>query len=1592
MALVVVVDDRITNRTIFSRLAGSIETGASVVAFSDPFEVLTWVETNAPDLIITDYKMPGLDGAEFVRRIRALPASADVPVIVITAYEDREFRLRALEAGATDFLQSPVDHQEFVTRGRNILKLGQQQRIIRSKAEALQIELSRSEESLETTIRDSTLRLLQVIDTIPALISASDHEGRQVFENRHSLAVLPRPAPGRPVLQERDRQILQGALPMLRYEEDIQDGEMKVRTLLTSKYPLHDGTGAVRHVLTTSFDISERKQAERALEHLAHHDALTQLPNRLRLYAELNEELAELANPDRTGHPGFALHLIDLDRFKGINDGFGHHHGDTLLKEIGARLLREVGPGDTVARLGGDEFAIMQRSVTSPDGAGQLAQRVIAAVAEPFFIESYRATIGASVGITLAPADACAADQLLKNADLAMYRAKREGRGCARFFAPEMQVVARDTVVLEIELRQGIGKGELVLHYQPQVDLWTQAIVGAESLLRWDRPEQGLLMPGSFLPLAEETGLIVSIDQWVLEEACRQAAAWATAGKPVMVGVNMSAATFKTESVLPFVVETLKQHRPRSPLARARADGGDADGERARHRRRAACIAEARRADRGRRFRHGLFVIGLPAAPTDRPAQDRPVVRAGLRRGGERVRDRPGDRGHRAQPCDGGAGRGRRDAGPARPRPGGWLPLCPGLLPRPPGSGGAVRPRLGPAVRNADRMSTRPGRAREPRRHPGGEDASTLPLARQFWRALTPELRGEYAMSVNRITFGCIMLVSTWLLGNSLPFERWAPWILSWIGLSIGLLASLVLLPAAGVLRRSLAIVVDVAGTTILLTAGGEATAFLYVVYHWIIIGNGFRFGGKYTVAGSIVSIAGFSLVISSDSFWREHSSLSLGLLSGLVVLPAYSFVLIRQLTKARQQAERADQAKSLFLASISHELRTPLNAIIGTAELLSGTRLDRAQAEMVATIDTAADGQLSLIQDVLAFSSIEAGQGQVNVAPFDLVALFGAVRAVIAPAVRKKGLLFNCFISARTPLQLLGDERRLREVLLNICSNAVKFTPTGSITLAADGLDEGDGLVQLRFEVVDTGIGIKPEAQARIFELFTQADETVLDRFGGTGLGLALCERQVALMGGSIGVFSLPERGSTFWITLELSRASTPEPDSPPVRLLPVLNDPEWRRTAESLAALFPAADDAPVVALVEPGNEHLIPPGTDALIEVVALISAHIPPRTVRERYSTMLDRHSPPQEWRRAVRIAGAMRRLSPGSTTRAEACGGAGPGSGRRTRRVARAGGRRQRHQPVDHGRGAETCRDRGRLRHRWRTGVGDPHGERRRCGAARRQHAGDDRYRAGQAVCVLDPGRPEHTVDRPDRGRNRGDPGAVPPGGHGRVPDEAGPHRGAAASARGRGAGPDAARDRARGVQPGPTRGGDGRRGGPGRAGRPGRTGIRRPSGQRLRARGAADPRRGRGGVPDAGRPSVPRRDAFVRQHFVQHGRGPDRSVVLALAAHHRGGVHGDPGRHAGAAPNRLERDLHRVRTRGPPLRGAPARLAARRRGPLTVVTGRPVPRVHEGVTRPNDASWPGEMPWPLGWQRGSGGGLRRLLQGRLAYGGPAGLA
>ena len=556
MALIVVLDDSATNRKLFARLCASVCEGATVTTFSDPSEALLSLDAKPPDLVITDYKMPGMDGAQFIQALRRTPSGRDLPVIVITAYEDRDFRLRALDAGATDFLRTPVDHQEFVIRSRNLLRLGQQNKLLKRRTDDLERDLESSGRLHETAIRESRTRLAQVIDTIPAVISAADDTGARVFVNRYGADLLPSLPPGRtPPLDLNDQRVLRSGEPVQGYEEAITDLKGERRVLLTSKFPLFDAKGAVRNVLTTSFDISGRKQAERAMHHLAHHDTLTGLGNRLLLMTALRVRMAAMA----PGTPGFALHFIDLDRFKSINDGFGHEQGDLVLQAVASRLLTAARPGDVVVRLGGDEFAVVQADVASLDQAHALAERVIQLVSEPVMIETHKAIIHASIGITLAPDDGQSAEQLLKNADLAMYRAKREGRARARFFTRDMQTTARASVLLEIELRQAAEDGAFTLLYQPQVDAARGRVIGAEALLRWRRPGHGLVPPGAFLPLAEDTGLVVGIDRWVLREVCRQGAAWAAAGTPVRVAANISSRTFKLDNVRQLVIQTLEE-------------------------------------------------------------------------------------------------------------------------------------------------------------------------------------------------------------------------------------------------------------------------------------------------------------------------------------------------------------------------------------------------------------------------------------------------------------------------------------------------------------------------------------------------------------------------------------------------------------------------------------------------------------------------------------------------------------------------------------------------------------------------------------------------------------------------------------------------------------------------------------------------------------------------------------------------------------------------------------------------------------------------------------------------------------------------
>ena len=489
MTLIAIVDDRATNRDIFSRLAASLEEGVEVAAFGDAEEAIEWLAGHTPDLVITDYKMPKLDGAEFTRRFRAQPAGADVPVIVITIYSDRSFRLRALEAGATDFLQSPVDHQEFLTRARNLLKLSKHQQFITSRALTLERELEHSERSRQALLRDSRERLAQVIDTVPAMISAVDRDGRCVFVNAYQArfsgldstrciggdaAAMFEPAEPE-YSRALDRIVFESGEPLPSFEQEVTATSGAKRVFLTTKSPLRDHAQAVVSVLTTALDITERKEAESRLRHMALHDALTNLPNRSLLQRRIERELAR----GRRGDHGFALHFLDLDRFKGVNDVLGHQLGDRMLQAVAKRLRETVRDRDTVARLGGDEFAVLQTDVMQSEDAGALARHIIDALVQPFSCDGQEMTLTASIGITLSPADAEGVDELLRNADLAMYRVKADGRNGFRFFVADMKERAQEVVLLEAELRAGLARGQFVLHYQPQVDLQSGRIVGA---------------------------------------------------------------------------------------------------------------------------------------------------------------------------------------------------------------------------------------------------------------------------------------------------------------------------------------------------------------------------------------------------------------------------------------------------------------------------------------------------------------------------------------------------------------------------------------------------------------------------------------------------------------------------------------------------------------------------------------------------------------------------------------------------------------------------------------------------------------------------------------------------------------------------------------------------------------------------------------------------------------------------------------------------------------------------------------------------------------------------------------------------------
>ncbi len=341
--------------------------------------------------------------------------------------------------------------------------------------------------------------------------------------------------------------------------------------------------------------------------------------------------------------------------------------------------------------------------------------------------------------------------------------------------------------------------------------------------------------------------------------------------------------------------------------------------------------------------------------------------------------------------------------------------------------------------------------------------------------------------------------------------------------------------PGPSWVRRVAAMFMDIGALSYSFYLGGASASPLFPIYLWVILGNGFRFGLRWLCISTGASVLGFGVVVLWTPYWLDNLPLGLGLLVGLLVIPLYAGQLIRKLSDAKKQAEQASRAKSLFLASVSHELRTPLNAVTGMTGLLAATSLTAEQQEMTGTIDAASRTLLSLIDGILDLSRIEAGKMPVASVAFDLADVLTGVMDLVAVRAREKGLRTALHITSSSPLDVIGDSRHLTEILLNLVSNAVKFTPSGVVILAADVARCAGSGFELRIEVTDTGIGIAPEAQERIFNDFVQADGTIINRFGGTGLGLAITSRLVALHGGKIMLESGEGEGSTFTVILPI-------------------------------------------------------------------------------------------------------------------------------------------------------------------------------------------------------------------------------------------------------------------------------------------------------------------------------------------------------------------------------------------------------------------------------------------------------------------------
>jgi len=537
----------------------------NIVVAYDGVEGLEAYKKEPFDIVLTDILMPNMDGSEMIREIHKIKSQQ--AIIVMSAYEDSEHLLELIDIGIDKFISKPAPLEKLI---RSFLTVATN--INNAKKVAIL-----SEETKRTLAQKESI-LSRILDTAPVRIFWKDRESRYLGCNKlfaqdagfrdqsdiigKSDYDLSWSADADAYVQD-DREVIETGEDKLDFQEDQSAPDGKRKWLSTSKVAMRDEEGNIVGVLGTYVDISKEKEiisqmneAKEKLNYQAYHDSLTGLPNRLLFYDRLQHAMKEANRYDKK----IAVMFMDLDYFKTINDSLGHESGDKVLQYLAELLQKVLRSVDTVARFGGDEFVILLDAVESVDDVFEVIQKIMQALQTPYHIKQHSIHLRVSLGISIYPDDSEDAQTLIRNADSAMYRAKDEGRDTYQFYKKEMTDKVKEHIVVVENLSKAIENSELELYYQPQIDGSDASLVGMEALIRWNSPTLGFVSPANFIPIAESSGLIDAIGEWVFETAVKQMVEWRKKGyKTGRVAINFSAIELQQENFVENIAKKLQE-------------------------------------------------------------------------------------------------------------------------------------------------------------------------------------------------------------------------------------------------------------------------------------------------------------------------------------------------------------------------------------------------------------------------------------------------------------------------------------------------------------------------------------------------------------------------------------------------------------------------------------------------------------------------------------------------------------------------------------------------------------------------------------------------------------------------------------------------------------------------------------------------------------------------------------------------------------------------------------------------------------------------------------------------------------------------